>query len=186
MTDEQNQSSEDQSTEEQAQDAPEEAKETEAAETPEDQAEESQDEDSTEEADDGDHDELPDWGRKQLKRARDEAAKYRTQLREAQSKLSEATSPDEFEAVKKELAQAQLELETERIASRHHLPDEIRQVLKGSTPEEIEAHAEILAKFVGGGNAGVDPDDVRGGLHPSDTDDGVTDPRTLAAKHRRS
>lgn len=172
-----------QQVEEQAQEAP----ETERPdETPEEQAKESQDDADADEADDGDHEELPEWAKKQLKRARTEAANYRRQVRDAEERLSSATSPEEFQAVKDELAQARLELETERIASRHHLPDELRQVLKGSTPDEIEAHAEILAKYVGSGHSGIDPDDVSGGLNPSNEDDGITDPRALAAKHRRS
>lgn len=133
-------------------------------------------------AGDGDPDELPEWGRKQLQKARKDAANYRTKFAEANEKLSKATSPDDFEAVKKELAAAKLELDTERIANRYGLPEEMRQVLAGKTTEEVEAHAKILSKFVPA--QGFDIDGVSGGLNPGD-DDEVVDPRALAARHRR-
>ncbi len=43
-------------------------------------------------------DDLPDWARKELAKVRNEAAGYRTRLRDAETKLSGAKSPEEFEA----------------------------------------------------------------------------------------
>ena len=140
-------------------------------------------EDDEDAQDDGDHDELPEWGRKQLQKARKDAANYRRKFAEANEQLAKAISPEDFEAVKADFAAAKLELDTERIANRYGLPDEMRQVLAGKTTEEVEAHAKILSKFVPSG--GVDIDSLSGGLNPGSEDDGTLDPRALAAKHRR-
>lgn len=139
-------------------------------------------EDDEDAQDDGDHAELPAWALKQLQKARKDAANYRTKFAEANERLSKAVSPEDFEAARNDLATAKLELDTERIANRYGLPDEMRQVLAGKTTEEVEAHAKILSKFVPA--QGVNVDDLSGGLNPG-TDEGTLDPRALAAKHRR-
>lgn len=139
-------------------------------------------EDDEDAQDDGDHAELPAWALKQLQKARKDAANYRTKFAEANEKLAKAVSPEDFEAARNDLATAKLELDTERIANRYGLPDEMRQVLAGKTTEEVEAHAKILSKFVPA--QGVNVDDLSGGLNPG-TDEGTLDPRALAAKHRR-
>lgn len=144
--------------------------------------EETPSEDDEDDKGDGDHDELPEWGRKQLTKARKDAANYRRKFAEANEKLAAAKSPEDFQAVQESLAEAKLELDTERIANRYGLPDEMRQVLAGKTTEEVEAHAKILSKFVP--NSRVDIDDLSGGLNPG-SDEGTLDPRALAAKHRR-
>lgn len=169
-----------------AETATEEAHEPEVKETSEEPAEgdseateDTQDEDAK---DDGDHNELPDWGRKQLTKARNEAKNLRRRLAEANDTLSKAVKPEDFEAAKAELAATHLALETERIANRHGLPDELRGVLKGDTAEEIEAHAAILGKYVT--SPKVDPSELSGGLNPGD-DEGPLDPRALARQTRR-
>lgn len=153
--------------------------------TPEPEASDATTEDTDDDGnDDGDHDELPEWGRKQLTKARKDAANYRQRLAEANENLAKAKSPEDFEAVQQELAQVTLQLETERIANRHGLPEELRAVLRGDSAEEIEANASLLAKFVTG-TTHVNPDDLRGGLDPSTSESVVEDPRTLARRVRR-
>lgn len=154
---------------------------SEETEQPEAAATEATDDDGN---DDGDHDELPEWGRKQLTKARKDAANYRQRLAEANEKLAAAKSTEDFEAVQQELAKVTLALETERIANRHGLPEELRAVLRGDSAEEVEANAALLAKFVTGTNH-VNPDDLSGGLDPSTSGAVMEDPRTLARKHRR-
>lgn len=113
-------------------------------------------------------DELPEWARKKLTDANAEAANYRTKLREAEAKLSAAKSPEDFEAAKAELAGQVKELERKVVvanaARKFELPDELAELLKGESPEELEAHAKKLQKFA----APKDPESLGGGLNPGD------------------
>ncbi|WP_309242580.1 hypothetical protein [Streptomyces sp. KAI-26] len=131
-------------------------------------------------------DELPDWARKELAKARGEAAGYRTRLRDAETKLSGAKSPEEFEAALTEVKQKNAELERSvligTVARKFDLPEELAGRLHGTTPEELEADAKSLQSLL----APKAPSALGGGLDPSaGDDDGEMDPRKLARRTRR-
>lgn len=161
----------------------EEQAETQTEETPEESVEDAEGPEVVEDESGTDEDELPEWVKKELKKARSQAASYRTKFGEASTKLAEAVSPEDFKKVQDDLAEANLLLETERIASKYELPDELRAVLKGDTVEQITESAELLAKFVGGN---VDTDNLSGGLDPTSNGSTKESPRDLARKHRRN
>ncbi len=133
--------------------------------------------------------ELPDWARTELTKVRGEAANYRTKLREAESKLSEAKTAEEYEAAVNELKTANAELERQVLvtdaARKHKLPDELAALLQGNTAEDLEAHAEKLAKFAPAEER--EPEDLKGGLKPGQSDAGGFDPvaASRAARKRR-
>lgn len=117
-----------------------------------------------------------------LARARQEAANYRVKLREAEQKLADAKTPEEFEAARNELIESNRTLErellVERAANKHGLPSELRELLKGDTADELDAHAKSLAKYV---VSSGEPDTLSGGLTPGSVGDGLPDdPRELA------
>ncbi|MCX5237230.1 hypothetical protein OG824_18690 [Streptomyces prunicolor] len=130
-------------------------------------------------------DELPDWARKELAKVRNEAAGYRTRLRDAETKLSDAKSPEEFEAALAEVKTKNAELERSvlvtTVARKFDLPKELAGRLRGATPEELEADAKALQVLL----APAAPPSLGGGLDPSDEDDGDMDPRKLARRTRR-
>ncbi|MEU4155702.1 hypothetical protein [Actinoplanes sp. NPDC026670] len=130
-------------------------------------------------------DELPEWARKRLTKANTEAGKYRTQLREVEQKLAQAKSPEEYEAATKALREANAKLErdllVERVARKAKLPEELAELLQGSTEEELQAHAKKLSKFA---PADDEPGELRGGLDPNDEDD--FDPVKVAHAARRT
>lgn len=134
-------------------------------------------------------DDLPEWARKELSNVRAEAAKYRTQLREAEKKLSEAKSPDEVATAIQELKEQNAKLERSllvtKVAAKHSLSDLLADRLRGNTEEELEADAKLLAAMIPPKKT-APPESLGGGLDPSsDDDESETDPRTLAAKFRR-
>lgn len=131
-------------------------------------------------------DDLPDWARKELAKVRGEAAGYRTRLRDAETKLSEAKTPEEFDAaladVKTKNAELERSLQIATVARKFDLPAELAGRLQGSTPEELEADAKALQALL----TPAAPPSLGGGLTPSDDeDDGEMDPRKLARRSRR-
>jgi phenylalanyl-tRNA synthetase alpha subunit len=105
----------------------------------------------------------PEFYESELKKAREEAAKYRTQKREAveaakaeaatewQAKLDEQVSA--FEALKSEAQKTTQELTKLRAVLPEDLRDQFTQLaarVKGDTPEEIEADAETVRALFGG------------------------------------
>jgi len=142
-------------------------------------------EETPNEGDDKRQEELPpEVLREKLTRANAEAAKYRTQLRETQEKLKNAKTIEEFNAAVEELTKRNAELEQSllrnEVARTYKLPNELAEVLKGATKEELEAHAKKLQKFA------VIPEEsgeLRGGLDPSDNE-GDFDPVKEARKAR--
>jgi hypothetical protein len=128
---------------------------------------------------------------KALEKVRKSEAKYRTRLREAEQKLADAKTPEEVAAaidqIKAANASDARDLLVENIALRHGLPDDLGAALKsfnGNTREELEAHAKILAKYATVSNPPA-PDELGGGLDPSDDGDGGTfDPAEAARKAR--
>lgn len=133
-------------------------------------------------------DQLPDWARKKLSKANDEAAKYRTQLRETEAKLAGAKTPEEHAAAVKELAEANSKLERDLLVAKvgKDLPDELAALLKGSTEEELTAHAEVLRKFVPGApkTPPAPPTKLSGGLDGSGKGDDF-DHKKIARDFRR-
>lgn len=128
---------------------------------------------------------LPDWARAALTKANGEAANYRTRLRDAETKLSEAKTPEEFEAavaeVKMENAKLERSVTVSNVAREFNLPQELADVLKGDTEVELKAHAKLLQKFA----VSSTPDSLGGGLTPDVEDDGEMDPHKLARRSRR-
>lgn len=123
---------------------------------------------------------------KALAKVRKENAATRTRLREAEDKLKDAKTPEEFEAAKDEILNASAtdarDLLVENVALRHKLPDELADALKGETKEELEAHAKVLAKFATP-EPSNDPD-LGGGLDPNENPDGF-DAKAEAQKMRK-
>ena len=146
-------------------------------------------EQSTEEADEevetesDSEDELPDWAREKLTKANSEAARYRTALREAEAKLLEAKTPEEFTAATGELTTAISNLERENVALKFALPDDLAELLKGETREELEEHAKKLQKYAPKTPGGKK--ELGGGLNPTEDPVGTLDPAKLAAEFRK-
>ncbi|AKY03764.1 scaffolding protein [Streptomyces phage Verse] len=130
-------------------------------------------------------DELPEWARKELTKVRGEAANYRTKLREAETSLQNAKTPEEFEAARSELSSRIAELEREvvvsKVARKYELPDELVPLLKGDNEEALELVAKTLSKYA----VTPAPESLGGGLTPSDDADDEMDPRKLARRTRR-
>lgn len=120
--------------------------------------------------------------RANLTKANQEAAKYRTRLREVEKALEERKSPEEVEEIRQALITeretAERSLLIENVALKHNLPTELAELLKGSTREELETHATALAKFAPQSDEGdeVPPGDLNGGLNPGNdgSDDGLS------------
>jgi hypothetical protein len=130
-------------------------------------------------------DELPEWARKELTKVRGEAANYRTKLRETEKKFSEAKTPEEFEVARTELSTRIAELEHEvavsKVARQYDIPDELLPLLSGKPEGELETIAKTLQKYA----APAAPDNLSGGLDPSEGDDSF-DPAEVARAARRS
>lgn len=113
-------------------------------------------------------DDLPDWGRAELARARSEAAKYRTAAREAREALEKAKTPEEVEAATQDLVARNAELEAtilrDRVARKHALPDELAARLQGTTEDELAEDAKKLAALI---VPVATPRDPSGGLDPA-------------------
>ena len=135
---------------------------------------------------------LPDWAREKLTRANSQAANYRTQLRDAEARYRDlearfegAKTLDEFNAAVKELTEAKEQnaaLVRENVAKAHGLPDDLAELLKGETREDLEAHAKKLAKYAPVER--IEPE-LSGGLDPQVEPDENLSPGELALKHRR-
>lgn len=89
---------------------------------------------------------------KQVRKLREEAAKYRINAREAREQVQAAnTAKSEIEKQLDEAnvraAAAERELVRLRVAHAHHIPDELLELLNGNTEEELTACASKLAKY---------------------------------------
>lgn len=105
-------------------------------------------------------DELPDWARKQLKKARDEAASYRVQLREVEEKFKGAKTDAELEEQLKPLqekltaqAEANAELERQLIIRDYGLDKDLAEFVTGENAEEWETKAKALSERLGASNS---------------------------------
>lgn len=164
-------------TEEQTTGAPPEGTESEA---PKDDANETPPEDNNESEDE----ELdPKVLRKLLSDTRAEAANYRTKLREAETKLSEAKTPEEVEAAVEELRQQNAALEravlVANVAREFELPSELAELLKGDDEAALKQHAKALQKFVPSDT----PESLGGGLDPQSRNSEEFDP---VAEYRKA
>lgn len=142
--------------------------------------------------DDGANDVPAEVLRANLTKANQEAARYRTRLREVEKALEGRKTEEEVQALldglTNERETAERSLLIENVALKFNLPEELAVVLQGSTREELETHAQTLAKFAPK-TAGeeVPPGDLSGGLNPgSDTsDDGLSPLERVRALKRR-
>lgn len=131
-------------------------------------------------------DDLPEWAQRELKGARDEAARYRTQLREVQESVKGLKTVEEFEAAMSAADEKtrQVEAELGRVRVRQQVRDEFPalpakafEFVKDGTVEEMRAACEELAALVGaaGGAAGLPR--KGGGLAPGEETEGEFDAR---------
>jgi hypothetical protein len=122
----------------------------------------------------------------ELTKVRAEAANYRVRLREAETKLSEAKTPEDIEAAVAEFKTANAALERQllvtKVAAKFELPEELAARLQGDDEAALEADAKSLAAFV----APKNPESLSGGLTPGESDEDF-DPVKAAheAKKRR-
>lgn len=103
--------------------------------------------------DEENEDNLPEWARKALTKANNQAAEARVRANQIMEQYKDAKTVEEFQQMQAELSanneKLELDLARERVGRQHRLPDELVEVLQGKTPEELEAHALKLAKFSG-------------------------------------
>lgn len=132
-------------------------------------------------------DELPDWARQKLTKANAEAANYRTRLREAEVKLANAKSVEEFEAAVSEMKARNAELEHSilraDVAREFGLDAELTDALKGATEAELKEHAKRLQKYVPATTP--DPATLSGGLDPTNEDDNFDPVKAARAARAR-
>lgn len=152
--------------------------------------EETAEDESTDEADEpeGNLDDLPDWARKAITKANNDAAIRRKQLRDLEEKLTGAKTPEEVAELTKELSDSNEalahSLALEKAKRVHKLTDEDDVFFKNAKPEDIEDIAKTLANRKAPRRE-PDPDGLKGGLTPGDGDDDPSDPGALAAKYGR-
>lgn len=130
----------------------------------------------------------PDDAREVARKARREAAKYRTKVRELEQKLENVESIEQVQElvtqIKQEAAAEAHRLLVENVALQHSLPADLAEALKGSTREELEAHAKVLAKYAPSGDPDVDRSKPTGGLTPGSSGE-VADPVAAARRALR-
>ena len=131
-------------------------------------------------------DDLPEWAQRELKGARDEAARYRTQLREVQESVKGLKTVEEFEAAMAAADEKtrQVEAELGRVRLRQQVRDEFPSLpgkafefVKDGTVEEMRAACEELASLVGAGGGAAGLPRKGGGLAPAEETDAEFDAR---------
>lgn len=127
---------------------------------------------------------LPDWAKRERKSLRDEAARYRTTLREVERQLEEAQQRGENVAqMQATIKQMEGELARERALRLHPLPESLQSFVTADTEEEAIAQAKALAD-----NLNAAPHapavDIGGGRNPQ-SQGGREDPRAAAAQRYR-
>lgn len=117
---------------------------------------------------------LPDefaWAKSAVESANREAASRRVALREAEDKLKDAKTPEEFQRVMSEYTEKQTalttELERERAARKHGLADDVLEFLTATTPDEIEKQAAKLAALKPGTPKVITTTPPAGGVTPA-------------------
>lgn len=118
-----------------------------------------------------------------LSKLRNEAAGWRTQVRDLQKQLEAAVKPEDVERIKTELGDQLAAKDRALVIERHKLPAELAALIpeKGKTADEMEALAKGLAKYVVPGD---DDADLDGGLAPGKGGGEATDPASLAKRVR--
>lgn len=126
-------------------------------------------------------DDLPEWAQRELKGARDEAARYRTQLRDVQESMKGLKTVDEFEAALSAADEKtrQVEAELERVRARQQVRDEFPNLpakafefVRDGTVEEMRAACEELASLVGVASGAAGLPRKGGGLAPAEETEG--------------
>lgn len=126
-------------------------------------------------------DDLPEWAQRELKGARDEAARYRTQLRDLQESAKGLKTVEEFEAALSAADEKtrQVEAELERVRARQQVRDEFPNLpgkafefVKDGTVEEMRAACEELASLVGAASGAAGLPRKGGGLAPAEETEG--------------
>lgn len=127
-----------------------------------------------------DFDALPSWAQAEIKSLRTESGRYRTANKELNEALKGAKSQDDIDAATKEFQERVVTLELELARETHTagLSDELKALVHGSTPEEIEASATAVKAAFASHPQEPAPTDLDGGMRPGET--GGSDPRTLA------
>jgi hypothetical protein len=133
-----------------------------------------QDDDTDDQGDPDDDEPLGDKGKKALQRERDRADAEERKRKDAERQLralqkkqreaEEAAAKDEgdykslyddlktkFDALESERETEKLTANRERIARKHQIPDDLLDLVRGDTDEEIEASVKKLAKHVNPG-----------------------------------
>lgn len=122
-------------------------------------------------------DELPEWAQRELRGARDEAARYRTQLREVQESVKDLKTVEEFEAAMAAADEKtrQVEAELDRVRVRQQVRDEFPNLpgkafefVKDGTVEEMRAACEELVSLVGAASGAAGLPRKGGGLTPAE------------------
>lgn len=131
---------------------------------------------------------LPEWAQRELKGARDEAARYRTQLREVQESVKGLKTVEEFEAAMAAADEKtrQVEAELDRVRVRQQVRDEFPNLpgkafefVKDGTVEEMRAACEELASLVGAAGVAAGLPRKGGGLAPAEETEGEFDARAF-------
>lgn len=126
-----------------------------------------------------------------LTATRTENASWRTKYRELEEKLSGAKSPEEVESIVKQMTTereaSEHNLTVELVATKAGLDEELAEVLTaasaGKTREELEKLAATLAKRMPA--EAEEPEELHGGLDPSDAGSDAFDPVAASRKARR-
>lgn len=130
----------------------------------------------------------PEVLQRELRSARDDAAKYRTKYQEAVDQLKNAKSVQEFEAAREKF-EGELKAANRRadlmqvINDVKGFPAGLKDMLHGDTYEELKAAAELVIREIGGNH--TISDEVDGGLAAGSGDRGGSyDPHEEARRMR--
>jgi len=113
---------------------------------------------------------LPESWQREVRSLRAENAERRTKYNDLKTQLDEAKTQEDIDAAVEEYKTQVVELERSLAFERHTsgLPEEARELVTGSTDDEIKASADKVRKLLeGAGKQEPDPDlDASGGLDP--------------------
>lgn len=130
----------------------------------------------------------PEVLQRELRSARDDAAKYRTKYQEAVSQLKDAKSVQEFEAAR-EAFETELKAATRRAdlmqvaVDVKGFPAGLKDMLQGETYDELKAAAERIVTEIAGLGRAVS-EEVDGGLAAGDDTGSSYDPHEEARRMR--
>lgn len=128
--------------------------------------------------------ELPEWAKKELTRTRAEAASYRVQRNELQSRLEGAKTAEEFEAARTEFNTALAAKDRELVIEKFGLTELLAKRLTGNSYDELVADATELATLMPPA-APVPPNGrLQGGLDPNTLEEPILTPKELANQYK--